>query len=160
MATSFSQALDALREQIEATFQAESEAAAAKRQQALDHVVALALAYANGKQQDDAKQPAPRKMPETPKFSLESPESGRVTLKGAIREAVQAQTGEFARDDILDWIETKHPQLMPRTREQSVASMMSRLKGKLIETARKGVGTERHTYRRLSVREGGNGQHN
>jgi hypothetical protein len=85
--------------------------------------------------------PVPPKKDKAPEASL--------TQEEAVRAALVATDGEFKRQDIVDWIEEKHPAIHAGQKKQSIFAMLGKLKDE-IETVKKGKGAEPSIYRRIS----------
>jgi hypothetical protein len=59
------------------------------------------------------------------------------TLRLAVRRAIKRIDGEFTKQDLVDWIDKKYPQLKVAKRQQSVFTMFSRFKDELgVKTVR------------------------
>jgi len=72
----------------------------------------------------------------------------KVTQEQAVREALEAVTGEFKKQDIVDWIDSKHPDINAPKKRTSIFAMLGKLKDE-IEIAKPGKGAEPSTYRKL-----------
>jgi hypothetical protein len=75
--------------------------------------------------------------------------NGKTTVIKAVREAILAMKGEFTKQQVVDWIEKRYPDLRAQQRKTSIFSMMANLKGDLkLVTSKAGKGTEPHRFRR------------
>lgn len=102
---------------------------------------------AEAKEQSDANHDDDQAT-ETP-LPAEKNGNGKTTVIKALREGIQAMTGDFTKQQVVDWIEKHHPALKAQDRKTSIFSMMANLKGDLkLVTTKKGKGTEPHRFRR------------
>jgi hypothetical protein len=72
------------------------------------------------------------------------------TLMEAIQLGIEAQTGEFTKQDVLDWITKNHPTL--GAKKESVFTSINRFKKSHgIKTVKEGKGPEPHVFKRETV---------
>jgi hypothetical protein len=71
------------------------------------------------------------------------------TVLETVKAAIMAMSGEFTKQQVVDWIEKHHPTMKAEQRKSSIFSMIAKLKDELkLTTAHAGKGKEPHRFKR------------
>jgi hypothetical protein len=113
------------------------------------------------KKSESKESPAMASQPQVDEPEKQSPPpsdkkaNGKPTVISAVREGILAMKGEFTKQDVVDWIGKRYPDLKAPQRKTSIYSMITDLKGDLkLVTAKAGKGTEPHRFRRAENSDG------
>ena len=92
------------------------------------------------------------KSPDAPAIAVtsDSLEIGS-TLAHAVREGVKQLNDPFTRQQVMDWLIARRPELTPKDRAISVATAISRMVGKEIEVDTQGAGRRPAKYKKRSA---------